>query len=157
MHYAPTLISGIAKREQYIDPDQSVVVLRRATVTKWPLGYSFTMAWSRHKIIAISILALLLLAFADSLDYPFACRSERSLLGQPLVDNQVGAGTAVYALDEAGCRHDARTILAIRRRPVAPGGFIGLEPSQMTAMASADHPARRSEGDVARPADVMSN
>jgi hypothetical protein len=128
------------------------------------------MAWSRHKIIAISILALLLLAFAaayqaligitsdryagqpqvvglpsgfnplaaaspytgthpsrknrppdpyaypipiglpgpvmptfaDSLDYPFACRSERSLLGQPLVDNQVGAGTAVYALDEAG-------------------------------------------------------
>ena len=40
--------------------------------------------------------------FGDSLDYPFACRSEGSLLGQPLVDNQDGAGTAVYALDEDG-------------------------------------------------------
>ena len=40
--------------------------------------------------------------YADSLDYPFACRSERSNLGQPLVDNQDQAGTAVYALDKAG-------------------------------------------------------
>ena len=40
--------------------------------------------------------------YADSLDYPFACRSERSKLGQPLVDNQDQAGTAVYALDKAG-------------------------------------------------------
>lgn len=40
--------------------------------------------------------------FADSLDYPFACRTEGSLSGQPLVDNQDGAGTAVYALDAAG-------------------------------------------------------
>ena len=40
--------------------------------------------------------------YPDSLDYPFACRSEGSLLGQPLVDNQSGAGIAVYALDERG-------------------------------------------------------
>ena len=31
-----------------------------------------------------------------SLDYPFACRTERSKLGQPLIDNQEGAGVAVY-------------------------------------------------------------
>ena len=40
--------------------------------------------------------------YSDSLDYPFACRSEGSLLGQPLIDNQDGAGVAVYALDAAG-------------------------------------------------------
>jgi len=40
--------------------------------------------------------------YADSLDYPFACRSERSKLGQPLVDNQDKTGTAVYDLDAAG-------------------------------------------------------
>ena len=40
--------------------------------------------------------------YADSLDYPFACRSERSKLGQPLVDNQDTIGTAVYDLDAAG-------------------------------------------------------
>ena len=40
--------------------------------------------------------------FGDSLDYPFACRTEGSLLGQPLVDNQDGAGIAVYALEENG-------------------------------------------------------
>ena len=40
--------------------------------------------------------------FSDKLDYPFACRTEGSLLGQPLVDNQDGAGTAVYGLAEDG-------------------------------------------------------
>jgi hypothetical protein len=40
--------------------------------------------------------------YADDLDYPFACRTEGSKLGQPLVDNQDQAGTAVYALDDAG-------------------------------------------------------
>jgi hypothetical protein len=40
--------------------------------------------------------------YADSLDYPFACRSERSKLGQPLVDNQDKIGTAVYDLDAEG-------------------------------------------------------
>ena len=40
--------------------------------------------------------------YANSLDYPFACRSERSGLGQPLVDNQVSIGTAVYDLDAEG-------------------------------------------------------
>jgi len=34
--------------------------------------------------------------YAKSLDYPFVCRTERSLLGQPLVDNQDQAGIAVY-------------------------------------------------------------
>ena len=32
----------------------------------------------------------------DTLDYPFVCRTEHSKLGQPLVDNQDGAGVAVY-------------------------------------------------------------
>lgn len=40
--------------------------------------------------------------YADSLEYPYACRGETSGLGQPLVDNQDGAGTVVYAVDEAG-------------------------------------------------------
>ena len=40
--------------------------------------------------------------YTDDLDYPFACRTEGSKLGQPLVDNQDQAGTAVYALDDAG-------------------------------------------------------
>jgi hypothetical protein len=34
-------------------------------------------------------------SYADSLDYPFACRTEGSALGQPIVDNQDGAGVAV--------------------------------------------------------------
>jgi len=33
------------------------------------------------------------------LQYPFACDTERSRLGPPLVDNQDGVGTAVYAQD----------------------------------------------------------
>ena len=40
--------------------------------------------------------------YADGLNYPFACRTESSKLGQPLVDNQDQAGTAIYALDDAG-------------------------------------------------------
>ncbi len=40
--------------------------------------------------------------YTDDLEYPFACRSELSGLGQPLVDNQDGAGTPVYAVDDAG-------------------------------------------------------
>ncbi|MDH3612035.1 MAG: DUF6351 family protein [Gammaproteobacteria bacterium] len=40
--------------------------------------------------------------YTDNLQYPYACRSELSGLGQPLVDNQDGAGTAVYAVNEAG-------------------------------------------------------
>ena len=40
--------------------------------------------------------------YADTVDYPFACRSERSGLGQPLVDNQDSIGTAVYDLDAEG-------------------------------------------------------
>ncbi|MGI9271226.1 MAG: DUF6351 family protein [Woeseiaceae bacterium] len=37
--------------------------------------------------------------YLDALDYPFVCRTERSLLGQPLVDNHDGAGIAVYEGD----------------------------------------------------------
>ncbi|MDH3352591.1 MAG: DUF6351 family protein, partial [Gammaproteobacteria bacterium] len=40
------------------------------------------------------------------LDYPFACRTESSGLGQPLVDNHDGAGTPVYAMDESGKKTD---------------------------------------------------
>ena len=44
--------------------------------------------------------------YADSLEYPFACRSEPSGLGQPLPDNQDGAGTIVYAVNDAGDKTD---------------------------------------------------
>ena len=44
--------------------------------------------------------------YTDDLEYPFACRTERSGLGQPLVDNQDGAGTAVYAENDAGEQTD---------------------------------------------------
>ncbi|MBT8101161.1 MAG: hypothetical protein KJO82_15505, partial [Gammaproteobacteria bacterium] len=44
--------------------------------------------------------------YADSLDYPFACRTEGSGLGQPLVDNQDGAGIAVFAVDGEGRKTD---------------------------------------------------
>lgn len=44
--------------------------------------------------------------YAGSLEYPYACRSEISGLGQPLADNQNGAGTAVYEVDEAGDKTD---------------------------------------------------
>ena len=38
--------------------------------------------------------------YTDTLRYPFACRTERSELGQPLIDNQDGAGVAVFDEDE---------------------------------------------------------
>lgn len=44
--------------------------------------------------------------YADSLEYPHACRSEPSGLGQPLADNQDGAGTVVYAVNEVGDKTD---------------------------------------------------
>ncbi len=44
--------------------------------------------------------------YTNDLEYPYACRTERSGLGQPLIDNQDGAGTAVYALDDAGEQTD---------------------------------------------------
>ncbi len=44
--------------------------------------------------------------YLDSLQYPFACRSETSDLGQPLVDNQDGAGTPVFAVNAAGEKTD---------------------------------------------------
>lgn len=40
--------------------------------------------------------------YLDQLDYPFVCRTERSMLGQPLIDNQDGAGVAVYERDASG-------------------------------------------------------
>ncbi|MGI9284763.1 MAG: DUF6351 family protein [Pseudomonadales bacterium] len=44
--------------------------------------------------------------YGGVLEYPYACRSERSRLGQPLPDNQDGAGTIVYALDSDGNKTD---------------------------------------------------
>jgi len=75
--------------------------------------------------------------YADSLDYPFACRSERSKLGQPLVDNQDTIGTAVYGLDAAGnktgeivgyskdCSINTRVLYYYRSRE--SGKFLPLE------------------------------
>jgi hypothetical protein len=40
------------------------------------------------------------------LQYPFACETEKSGLGQPLVDNLQGIGTPVYALDHRGDKTD---------------------------------------------------
>lgn len=45
--------------------------------------------------------------FAGPLRYPFLCQSEESGLGQPLVDNQEGAGMAVYATGADGSRSDS--------------------------------------------------
>ncbi len=36
------------------------------------------------------------------LEYPFLCRIEKSLLGQPIIDNQEGAGMAVFRENENG-------------------------------------------------------
>ncbi|MCH7637708.1 MAG: hypothetical protein IIA12_08595 [Proteobacteria bacterium] len=75
--------------------------------------------------------------YADSLDYPFICRTEGSNLGQPLIDNQAGAGMAVYALDDAGnktdeivgyskdCSLDSRVLYYYRSRK--SGAFMPLK------------------------------
>ena len=85
--------------------------------------------------------------FAASLDYPFACRSEGSQLGQPLIDNQDGVGTAVYALDEAGnkterivgyskdCSVNTRVLYYYRSRE--SGQFLPL-PGKSDAAESTD-------------------
>src|SRR5262245_9309081 len=40
--------------------------------------------------------------FSGPQQYPFLCRTEQAGLGQPIVDNQVGQGLRVFALDAAG-------------------------------------------------------
>jgi hypothetical protein len=40
--------------------------------------------------------------FSGPQQYPFVCRTERSNLGQPLVDNHEGFGIPVYVEDESG-------------------------------------------------------
>ncbi len=44
--------------------------------------------------------------FSVENDYPFLCATERSGLGQPIVDNQEKVGIAVYAVDEKGNKTD---------------------------------------------------
>ena len=44
--------------------------------------------------------------FSVENDYPFLCATERSGLGQPIVDNQEQVGIAVYAVDEKGNKTD---------------------------------------------------
>jgi hypothetical protein len=68
--------------------------------------------------------------YADSLDYPFVCRSERSELGQPLVDNQDGAGIAVYDGDtiigySKDCSVNTRVLYYYRSQ--ASGKFLPFE------------------------------
>jgi hypothetical protein len=67
--------------------------------------------------------------YADSLDYPFACRSERSKLGQPLVDNQDKTGTIVYDNGEIvgyskNCSINTRVLYYYRSRE--SGEFLPL-------------------------------
>jgi hypothetical protein len=40
--------------------------------------------------------------FAGPLQYPFLCQTEEAKLGQPLVDNQEGAGMNIFKLDDKG-------------------------------------------------------
>lgn len=68
--------------------------------------------------------------YAKTLEYPFACRTERSLLGQPLVDNQDGAGIAVYDGDEIigyskDCSVNTRVLYYFRSKD--SGKFLPLE------------------------------
>jgi len=44
--------------------------------------------------------------FSGPQQYPFVCRTERSNLGQPLVDNHEGSGIPVYAEDDSGNKTD---------------------------------------------------
>ncbi|ASP39539.1 hypothetical protein CHH28_13020 [Bacterioplanes sanyensis] len=44
--------------------------------------------------------------FSGPLQYPFACQSEESKLGQPLIDNQQGWGVPVFAENSQGKRSD---------------------------------------------------
>ena len=44
--------------------------------------------------------------FSGPRQYPFVCRTERSNLGQPLVDNHEGFGIPVYAEDDSGNQTD---------------------------------------------------
>lgn len=44
--------------------------------------------------------------FAGPVHYPFLCRTEKSDLGQPLVDNQDGAGMRVFELSDDGRKTD---------------------------------------------------
>ncbi len=66
----------------------------------------------------------------ESLDYPFVCRTERSLLGQPLIDNQDGAGVAVYEDDDiVGYSKDCsvNTRVLYYYRSSESGKFLPLE------------------------------
>ncbi len=65
-----------------------------------------------------------------SLDYPFVCRTEHSLLGQPIVDNQDGAGIAVYDGDEiVGYSKDCsvNTRILYYYRSTDDGRFLPLQ------------------------------
>jgi len=71
--------------------------------------------------------------YADGLDYPFACRSEHSKLGQPLVDNQDRAGTAIYAGEKiVGYSKDCsiNTRVLYYYRSLESGKFLPLEEQQ---------------------------
>lgn len=48
--------------------------------------------------------------FAGPLEYPFLCMTEESGMGQPLVDNNEGAGVAVYELNEDGSKNKDRIV-----------------------------------------------
>ena len=98
--------------------------------------------------------------YADSLDYPFVCRTERSNLGQPLVDNQDQAGTAVYALDDAGKKSEKiigyskdcsiNTRVLYYYRSTESGEFLPLEGSYtLRLLAGLDRSLAASRADSA--------
>jgi len=78
--------------------------------------------------------------FAGPVHYPFLCRSEESELGQPLVDNDEGAGMPVYRIDDNGEKTDElagyskdcllQTRVAYFYKRVGTDAFLPLDEAQ---------------------------
>lgn len=117
------LLSGCSKIEAHLGrhllPDPPDVV-----VEKLPSGYEPSSPRPPYRGSHASLIQLDLSAFEfpvpigktgptdhslGPLQYPFACNTEESDLGQPLVDNQNGIGTPVYA-EENGVKNKQRLL-----------------------------------------------
>lgn len=87
----PDGFDPLALAAPYAGPHPSQAV-RRADPYPWPIPLGGT-----GPVVPTHL---------DELSYPYACRSEPSGLGQPIVDNMQRAGVAVYAEDEQGHKTD---------------------------------------------------